>query len=94
MEDVYNKLMGKRYWQLLHPIRNNIQNNWSNSRAGTSTGWEAALEELLSNKTKKHSHQDSSYVTSIDRGGESHRIASLPTISLESAKNILFKHVF
>lgn len=78
MEDVYKKLMGKIF-QSISP--NNQVGGGSGGESAAAAFGEAALEELLANEKEAFTP---GFLRHVD--GECNRIASLPTISPESAK--------
>ena len=95
MEEIYKKLMGKIF-ATITPSSNQQVGGTSNieptatatSAAGSTGTSEAALEELLSNNQEAFTP---GFLRHIE--GECHRIASLPTISPESAKMLEILHV-
>ena len=60
---LYNKLTGKRYLQLLHPIRINY-------RTGTSSGGETALTRRITIQQNKEAFTPGFFLRHIYRGGE------------------------
>ena len=94
MEDVYKKLMGKIF-ATITPSSNQQVGSGATSESpatettsATSGTSEAALEELLSNNQEAFTP---GFLRHIE--GECNRIASLPTISPESAKMLEILHV-